>query len=224
MEDLGEALYREILACVLRAGHDARSKVGDFALDVAEIVRDRVRRAAPEAPLTQGERAEVIAVLERIEHIAAYPPEGVLSMIWREACQLRNGLSASPATVVADRATGAPGGPSAEYSSSDALHWPRRPCPKCYAQASGFVYTNGALGLKCMECGFLGPRMKSPPSLALDKWAFDAWNDLPRHEDTEMLDWLTEQITDVIYLDNGRLIDVKGNCPRSAIRAAMRKP
>jgi hypothetical protein len=39
--------------------------------------------------------------------------------------------------------------------------------------------------------------------------------------DATMLDWLQEQVVDVIYLDDGRFIDVKGNSVREAIRAAI---
>ncbi len=38
----------------------------------------------------------------------------------------------------------------------------------------------------------------------------------------ERIDWLNEQIVDVIYLDDGRLIDVKGNDVRPALDAARR--
>lgn len=35
--------------------------------------------------------------------------------------------------------------------------------------------------------------------------------------DKEILDWLNEQIVDVVYLDDGQIIDVKGNDIRKAI-------
>lgn len=37
--------------------------------------------------------------------------------------------------------------------------------------------------------------------------------------DTDLLSWLQDQIVDTIYLDDGRIIDVKGNDVREAIRA-----
>lgn len=40
--------------------------------------------------------------------------------------------------------------------------------------------------------------------------------------DTDFLDWLNEQIVDVIYLDDGRVIDVCGNDIRGAISKAMK--
>ena len=40
-----------------------------------------------------------------------------------------------------------------------------------------------------------------------------------RGRDSELLDWLNEQIVSEIYLDDGRLIDVRGNDVRTAIRA-----
>jgi len=39
--------------------------------------------------------------------------------------------------------------------------------------------------------------------------------------DAELLDWLQEQIVDVIYLDDGRIIDVRGLDVREAIRNQM---
>jgi hypothetical protein len=39
--------------------------------------------------------------------------------------------------------------------------------------------------------------------------------------DAMVLDWLEEQIVELIYLDDGRFIDVKGNSVREAIRAAI---
>jgi hypothetical protein len=42
--------------------------------------------------------------------------------------------------------------------------------------------------------------------------------------DAPLLDWLNEQIVDVIYLDDGRIIDVKGNDVRAAIAAAKVHP
>lgn len=39
--------------------------------------------------------------------------------------------------------------------------------------------------------------------------------------DKAILDWLEEQIVDTIYLDDGRLIDVRGNSVRKAIETAM---
>ena len=43
-----------------------------------------------------------------------------------------------------------------------------------------------------------------------------------RGEDTKLLDYLQEEIVDTIYLDDGRIIDVRGDCLRSAIREAMK--
>lgn len=37
--------------------------------------------------------------------------------------------------------------------------------------------------------------------------------------DKEILDWLQEQIVDVIYLDDGRIIDVRGLNVRKAVEA-----
>jgi hypothetical protein len=42
--------------------------------------------------------------------------------------------------------------------------------------------------------------------------------------DKQLLDWLEEQIVSEIYLDDGRLIDVKGNSVRSAILALIEQP
>ena len=42
-------------------------------------------------------------------------------------------------------------------------------------------------------------------------------------KDSARLDWLNEQIVDVIYLDDGSMIDARGNCVRTAIDAAMAK-
>lgn len=39
--------------------------------------------------------------------------------------------------------------------------------------------------------------------------------------DTERIDWLQEQITDTIYLDDGRIVDVKGLDVRKAIDAEI---
>ena len=41
--------------------------------------------------------------------------------------------------------------------------------------------------------------------------------------DSERLEWLQEQIVDTIYLDDGRIVDVRGNSVRGAIDAAMAK-
>jgi ubiquinone/menaquinone biosynthesis C-methylase UbiE len=41
--------------------------------------------------------------------------------------------------------------------------------------------------------------------------------------DTELLDWLQEQIVDTIYLDDGRIIDVCGGNLRVAIAVAKAK-
>lgn len=40
-------------------------------------------------------------------------------------------------------------------------------------------------------------------------------------QDSARLDWLQAQITDVIYLDDGRFIDVAGGDVRAAIDRAM---
>jgi hypothetical protein len=45
-----------------------------------------------------------------------------------------------------------------------------------------------------------------------------------REKDSERLDWLNEQVIDVIYLDDGRIIDVRGDSIRIAIDAAREKP
>jgi hypothetical protein len=37
--------------------------------------------------------------------------------------------------------------------------------------------------------------------------------------DTELLDWLQEQGVDVIYLDDGRIVDVRGGNVREAIES-----
>jgi len=42
--------------------------------------------------------------------------------------------------------------------------------------------------------------------------------------DKELLDWLEEQVVDVIYLDDGRIIDVAGNSVRAALARASRAP
>ena len=39
--------------------------------------------------------------------------------------------------------------------------------------------------------------------------------------DVEVLDWLEEQVVDVIYLDDGRIIDVKGLSVRAALLKAI---
>lgn len=41
-------------------------------------------------------------------------------------------------------------------------------------------------------------------------------------QDSERLDWMNTQIVDVIYLDDGRIIDVRGNDVRKAIDAARK--
>lgn len=41
-----------------------------------------------------------------------------------------------------------------------------------------------------------------------------------RGADKDRLDWLQEQIVDVIYLDDGTIIDVRGNSVREAIDTA----
>lgn len=38
--------------------------------------------------------------------------------------------------------------------------------------------------------------------------------------DTALLDWLNEQVVDAIYLDDGRLIDVRGGNVRKALKVA----
>jgi len=40
--------------------------------------------------------------------------------------------------------------------------------------------------------------------------------------DKELLDWLNEQAVDVIYLDNGRIIDVRGDDIRRALAIAIK--
>lgn len=39
--------------------------------------------------------------------------------------------------------------------------------------------------------------------------------------DTQILEWLTSQVVDVIYLDDGRIIDVKAGDVRRAIERKM---
>jgi hypothetical protein len=41
--------------------------------------------------------------------------------------------------------------------------------------------------------------------------------------DKGLLDWLEEQIVDVIYLDDGRMVDVRGNSVRKAIAARSKE-
>lgn len=41
--------------------------------------------------------------------------------------------------------------------------------------------------------------------------------------DTQLLDWLEEQIVDVIILDDGRMIDVRGNSVRRAVADTIKK-
>lgn len=41
--------------------------------------------------------------------------------------------------------------------------------------------------------------------------------------DKELLDWLEEQVVDVIHLDDGRVIDVAGDSVRKAIAEAARR-
>lgn len=40
--------------------------------------------------------------------------------------------------------------------------------------------------------------------------------------DRRRLDWLQSRIVDTIYLDDGKIIDVRGNCVRDAIDEAMK--
>jgi hypothetical protein len=39
--------------------------------------------------------------------------------------------------------------------------------------------------------------------------------------DREILNWLQEQVVDVIYLDDGRIIEVRGGSIRKALYAAI---
>jgi len=39
--------------------------------------------------------------------------------------------------------------------------------------------------------------------------------------DTQLLDWLEEQVVDTIYLDDGRVIDVGGNSVRAVLRRVV---
>lgn len=57
-----------------------------------------------------------------------------------------------------------------------------RPCPSCLSISEmGLVSKDMALAVQCMRCGFRGPGVKhDAPGAQRDKWAFDAWNDLPR--------------------------------------------
>lgn len=41
------------------------------------------------------------------------------------------------------------------------------------------------------------------------------------HSDRELLDWLNEQVIDMIYLDDGRVIDPHGKDVRIAIEQKM---
>lgn len=41
--------------------------------------------------------------------------------------------------------------------------------------------------------------------------------------DKERIDWLQARITDTIYLDDGKIVDVRGNSVRDAIDEAMRR-
>ena len=41
--------------------------------------------------------------------------------------------------------------------------------------------------------------------------------------DRELLEWLQDQIVDTIYLDDGRIIDVRGGDVRKAIAEKMRE-
>lgn len=42
-----------------------------------------------------------------------------------------------------------------------------------------------------------------------------------RREDTKRMNWLESQVVDVIHLDDGRIIDVRGNSVRDAIDKAI---
>ena len=42
--------------------------------------------------------------------------------------------------------------------------------------------------------------------------------------DEELLDWLQDQVVDTIYLDDGRIIDVRGGNVRGEIYNATLKP
>lgn len=41
--------------------------------------------------------------------------------------------------------------------------------------------------------------------------------------DRNRLDWLQSRIVDTIYLDDGKIVDVRGLCVREAIDSAMKK-
>jgi len=95
-----------------------------------------------------------------------------------------------------------------------------RPCPRCLADSGmGLVCPGRAIRVQCGVCHFEGPALKYTDdqiSWRLDKWAFDAWNDLPREQeqlaelkqraeaaeakltaakrDTERLDWLEGEL------------------------------
>jgi len=67
-----------------------------------------------------------------------------------------------------------------------------RPCPQCLSDSGmGLVSEDRALAVQCTRCGFRGPALKGSPSWQQDKWAFDAWNDLPR--ETERLAALQQE-------------------------------
>jgi hypothetical protein len=42
-----------------------------------------------------------------------------------------------------------------------------------------------------------------------------------KHDDSRRLDWLQEQLVDTIYLDDGRIVDVRGGDLRKAIDEAQ---
>src|SRR5262249_2937656 len=47
---------------------------------------------------------------------------------------------------------------------------------------------------------------------------------MKRLTDGQMIDWLQQEIVDTIYLDDGRIIDVRGGSLRDSIREAMSRP
>ncbi len=87
-------------------------------------------------------------------------------------------------------------------------------CPRC--DGTGIMDGwNNRDGVSCPRCkgAKTVPKRWVPSPSAIE----------PEPTDKNLLDWLAEQIVDVIYLDDGRIIDIKGECPRKKIRAAMRE-
>lgn len=47
------------------------------------------------------------------------------------------------------------------------------------------------------------------------------WAGVKRMDDKARIDWLQGRIVDTIYLDDGKIVDVRGNSVRNAIDKAM---